>query len=200
VSLSSSAVPRYGRGVLGDVLPGEQVRDIALVVGYAVLTGLAAQVVISLPFTPVPVTGQTFAVLLGAAALGWQRAFLGMALYLAAGLAGVPWFSQWSGGTDTLAAPSFGYIVGFLVAAALVGRLAASGLDRTPPRVVLTMVAGNLVIYGFGLPWLMASLHVGLSKAIELGVTPFLGGDALKIALAAGLLPGAWLLVRRFRG
>jgi biotin transport system substrate-specific component len=200
VSLSSSAVPRPGRAVLADVLPGERVRDLALVVGYAGFTGLAAQVAIPLPFTPVPVTGQTFAVLLGAAALGWQRGFLGMGLYLAAGLAGVPWFSQSSGGTDTLSAPSFGYIVGFLVAAALVGRLAAGGMDRTPPRVVLTMIAGNLVIYAFGLPWLMASVHVGLAKAIDLGVTPFLGGDALKIALAAGLLPSAWALVRRTRG
>jgi biotin transport system substrate-specific component len=199
LSLSSSAIPRPGRAVLADVLPGERVRDLALVVGYAGFTGLAAQVVIPLPFTPVPVTGQTFAVLLGAAALGWQRAFLGMGLYLAAGLAGVPWFSQWSGGTGTLSAPSFGYVVGFLVAAALVGRLAAGGLDRTPPRVVLTMVAGNLVIYAFGLPWLMASVHVGVAKAIDLGVTPFLGGDAVKIALAAGLLPSAWALVRRWQ-
>lgn len=85
-------------------------------------------------------------------------------------------------------------------ATALVGRLAASGLDRTPPRAVLTMIAGNLVIYAFGLPWLMASVHVGVAKALDLGVTPFLGGDALKIALAAGLLPSAWALVRRSRG
>ncbi len=199
MSLSSTAIPGPRRVVLADFLPGERARDRVLVVGYAGFTGLAAQVAVRLPFTPVPVTGQTFAVLLGAAVLGWQRAFLGMGLYLAAGLAGVPWFSQWSGGTDTLSAPSFGYIVGFLVAAALVGRLAAGGLDRTPPRVVLTMAAGNLVIYAFGLPWLMASLHVSLAKGLELGVTPFLGGDALKIALAAGLLPSSWALVRRGR-
>jgi len=199
VSLSSSAIPRPGRAVLADLLPGERARDLALVVAYAGFTGLAAQVVVPLPFTPVPVTGQTFAVLLGAAALGWQRGFLGMGLYLAAGLAGVPWFSQWSGGTDTLSAPSFGYIVGFVVAAALVGRLAAGGLDRTPARVVLTMVAGNLVIYAFGLPWLMAAVHVGLAKGLHLGVTPFLGGDALKIALSAGLLPSSWALVGRTR-
>jgi biotin transport system substrate-specific component len=197
LSLSSSAIPRPGRVVLADLLPGERVRDLGLVVGYAGLTGLAAQVAIPLPFTPVPVTGQTFAVLLGAAALGWQRAFLGMGLYLAAGLAGVPWFSQWRGGTGTLSAPSFGYLVGFLVAAALVGRLAAGGLDRTPLRVVGTMVVGNLVIYAFGVPWLLASVHVGLAEGLDLGVTPFLGGDALKIALAAGLLPAAWALVRR---
>jgi biotin transport system substrate-specific component len=198
VSLSSSAIPRPGRAVLADVLPGERVRDLVLVLAYAGLTGLAAQLVI--PFTPVPVTGQTFAVLLGAAALGWRRAFLGMALYMAAGLAGVPWFAQWSGGTDTLSAPSFGYIIGFLFAGTLVGWLAGSGFDRTPARVVLTMAAGNLVIYAFGLPWLMASIHVGLAKGLDLGVTRFLLGDALKIALAAGLLPGAWALVRRQEG
>ncbi len=198
MSLSSSAIPRPGRAVLADVLPGERVRDLLLVLAYAGLTGLAAQVVI--PFTPVPVTGQTFAVLLGGAALGWRRAFLGMAVYMAAGLAGVPWFSQWSGGTDTLSAPSFGYIIGFLFAGALVGWLAGNGFDRTATRVVLTMVAGNLVIYAFGLPWLMASIHVGLAKGLDLGVTRFLLGDALKIALAAGLLPGAWALVRRQEG
>ncbi len=198
MSLSSSAIPRPGRAVLADVLPGERVRDLLLVLAYAGLTGLAAQVVI--PFTPVPVTGQTFAVLLGAAALGWQRAFLGMGVYMAAGLAGVPWFSQWSGGTDTLSAPSFGYIIGFLFAGALVGWLASNGFDRTPARVLLTMAAGNLVIYAFGLPWLMASIHVGLAKGLDLGVTRFLLGDALKIALAAGLLPGAWALVRRRKG
>jgi biotin transport system substrate-specific component len=170
------------------------------VVAYAGFTGLAAQVAVPLPFTPVPVTGQTFAVLLGAAALGWQRAFLGMALYLGAGLAGVPWFSGWSGGVDTLSAPSFGYIIGFMIAAALVGRLAARGLDRTPVRVVLTMLLGNLVIYAFGLPWLMASVHAGLATGFDLGVKPFLGGDALKIALAAGLLPSAWAMVRRSKG
>jgi biotin transport system substrate-specific component len=198
VSLSSSAIPRPGRAVLADVLPGERVRDLVLVLAYAGLTGLAAQLVI--PFTPVPVTGQTFAVLLGAAALGWRRAFLGMALYMAAGLAGVPWFAQSSGGTDMLSAPSFGYIIGFLFAGTLVGWLAGNGFDRTPARVVLTMAAGNLVIYAFGLPWLMASIHVGLAKGLDLGVTRFLLGDALKIALAAGLLPGAWALVRRQEG
>ena len=95
--------------------------------------------------------------------------------------------------------PSFGYGVGFLVAAAVVGWLAGRGQDRTPARTVLTMVVGNLVVYAFGLPWLMATLDVGLAKGLELGVTPFLAGDALKILLAAGLLPGAWALAGRGR-
>jgi biotin transport system substrate-specific component len=197
VSLSSSAVPLAGRAVLADLLPGDRVRDAVLVVGYAVLTGLAAQLSIKLPFTPVPITGQTFAVLLGAAVLGWRRAALGMGLYLAAGLAGMPWFAEGRGGADMITVPSFGYVVGFLVAAAVVGWLAGRGQDRTPARTALTMVVGNLVVYAFGLPWLMATLDVGLAKGMELGVTPFLAGDALKILLAAGLLPGAWALVGR---
>jgi biotin transport system substrate-specific component len=198
VSVSQSAIGRPRRVVLADVLPGDRVRDAVLVVGFAAFTGLAAQIAVKLPFTPVPITGQTFAVLLGGAALGWRRGLAGMLLYLAVGLTPwVPWFAEGKGGTDVLQAPSFGYILGFLVAAALVGWLAGLGWDRTPPRTVLTMIAGNLVIYAIGLPWLMASVDVGLAKGLELGVTPFLAGDALKILLAAGLLPGAWALVGR---
>jgi biotin transport system substrate-specific component len=198
VSVSQSALHRPRRVVLADVLPGDRVRDVVLVAAFAALTGLAAQVAVKLPFTPVPITGQTFAVLLGGAALGWRRGLAGMVLYLAVGLTPwVPWFAEGKGGTEMLQAPSFGYILGFLAAAALVGWLAGRGWDRTPPRTVLTMAAGNLVIYAFGLPWLMASLGVGLAKGLELGVTPFLAGDALKILLAAGLLPGAWALAGR---
>jgi biotin transport system substrate-specific component len=198
VSVSQSTIGRPRRVVLADVLPGDRVRDAVLVIGFAAFTGLAAQIAVKLPFTPVPITGQTFAVLLGGAALGWRRGLAGMLLYLAVGLTPwVPWFAEGKGGTDVLQAPSFGYIIGFLVAAALVGWLAGRGWDRTPPRTVLTMIAGNLVIYAIGLPWLMAIVDVGLAKGLELGVTPFLAEDALKILLAAGLLPGAWALVGR---
>jgi biotin transport system substrate-specific component len=201
VSVPESALPRPRRLVLADVLPGERARDAVLVVAFACLTGVAAQLAIKLPFTPVPITGQTFAVLLGGAALGARRALLGMLLYLAAGLTPwVPWFAEGTGGSGVLRAPSFGYLVGFVLAAALVGALAARGGDRTPARTVLTMVAGNLVVYAVGLPWLMATLGVGLAAGLELGVRPFLAGDALKILLAAGLLPGAWALVGRDGG
>jgi biotin transport system substrate-specific component len=180
--------------VLADVLPGAMVRDVALVAAYAGLTGLAAQVAIPLPFTPVPITGQTFAVLLGGAALGWRRASLGMLLYVVAGLAGAPWFAQGTGGTAALTAPSFGYIIGFLFAGALVGRLAELRFDRNPALTFLAMVAGNLLIYLFGVPWLMAAVHADLATALHLGVQPFLVGDLLKALVAAGLLPTAWHL------
>jgi biotin transporter BioY len=205
VAVPESALPRPGRAgsrlVLADVLPGDRARDAALVVAFAGLTGLAAQVAVKLPFTPVPITGQTFAVLLGGAALGWRRALLGMLLYVAVGLTPwVPWFAEQRGGPDMLRAPTFGYLIGFVAAAALVGRLAARGLDRTPAGTVLTMVAGNLVVYAVGVAWLLADLGVGLAEGLHLGLTPFLAGDALKILLAAGLLPGAWSLVGRGRG
>ena len=185
------------RAVLADLVPGALVRDIALVVGAAALTGLAAQISIPLPFTPVPISLQTFTVLLAGAALGPLRGGLGMALYLVAGLAGVPWFSEQRSGFDF---PSFGYIVGFVVAAIIVGWLARRGLDRSVPTAIGIMVLGNLVIYAFGVPWLASSLGVDLPTALKLGAWPFLIGDALKVALAAGLLPAAWWLTNRRTG
>jgi len=183
--------------VLADLIPGSLVRDLALVLGAAVLTGLAAQVSIPLPFTPVPISLQTFTVLLSGAALGPIRGGLGMVLYLVAGMAGVPWFSEQRSGLDF---PSFGYIVGFVLAAALVGWLARRGLDRSVPGTVGIMVLGNLVIYALGVPYLASSIDVDLVTALELGAVPFLIGDGLKIALAAGLLPAAWWLAGTRRG
>lgn len=180
--------------VLADVLPAARGRDAALVVGGAALVGLAAQLSIPLPFTPVPVTGQTFAVLLAGAALGWQRGFASMLLYLVAGVAGVPWFAAGSSGAS---APTFGYILGFVVAAAVVGRLAGAGADRTPLRTAGLMVFGNLMIYLVGVPWLAVAIDVPLGQAVALGLTPFLLGDALKIVVAAGVLPASWRLLYR---
>ncbi|WP_433323330.1 biotin transporter BioY [Spirillospora sp. CA-294931] len=180
--------------VLGDLLPGSLARDAALVTAAAVLVGIAAQISVPLPGTPVPVSGQTFAVLLTGAALGWGRGALGMALYLAAGMAGVPWFSEGASGAGL---HTLGYIIGFIAAAAAVGRLSQLGGDRTPLRTVATMLLGTAIIYAVGVPYLALSLDVGLTKAIDLGLTPFLAGDALKVLLAAGLLPAAWKLAGR---
>jgi biotin transport system substrate-specific component len=192
VSNTQAAVARPA--VLGDLVPGRLVRDVALVVGAAVFVGVAAQVSIPIPGTPVPVSGQTFAVLLSGAALGLNRAALSMALYALAGVVGVPWFA--SGGSGWHFA-SFGYVLGFVLAGAVVGALAARGGDRSPLRTVATMTLGTLLIYAAGVPWLMAMTHANLGQAFTMGVRPFLVGDALKVLLAAGLLPGAWHLVRR---
>lgn len=196
VAAESVAVRRV---VLADLVPGALVRNAVLVAAGAGLTGLAAQVSIPIePISPVPVTLQTFAVLLVGAALGPWRGLASMALYLAAGLVGVPWFA---GGTHGAGGASFGYLIGYLLAAAVVGELARRRGDRTPLRTAGTMVVGNLVIYAFGVAWL-ATMVPGVTplKAVAVGVLPFLIGDAIKIAAAAGVLPGAWALVRRFSG
>jgi biotin transport system substrate-specific component len=182
--------------VLADLIPDARARDAALVAAGAGFVGLAAQVALPLPGTPVPVTGQTFAALLVGAALGWRRAGVSLALYLLAGIAGVPWYAGHRAGWG---GASFGYVLGFVLAASVVGYLAGRGGDRTPVRTVATMAAGTVLIYAVGVPWLMASLDVGLGEALRLGVRPFLLGDAAKVLLAAGLLPGVWRLVRRVR-
>ncbi|WP_370944153.1 biotin transporter BioY [Amycolatopsis sp. cg5] len=184
------------RTVLADLIPGTLARDLALVAGGAGLTGLAAQLSVHIPGTPVPLTGQTFAALLVGAALGWQRGAASMLVYLLVGAAGVPWFQN---GTAGLSGASAGYIVGFVFAGALVGALAGRGGDRTPLRAAGTMVLGNVAIYAFGVPWLMASTGFGLATALDKGVVPFLIGDAIKIVLASALLPATWALVNRFR-
>ncbi|HEY7847436.1 MAG TPA: biotin transporter BioY [Candidatus Limnocylindria bacterium] len=180
--------------VLADLLPGALLRDILLVIGAAAFTGLCAQVSIPLPFTPVPITLQTFAVLLSGAALGPWRGGAAMLLYLVAGVAGVPWFAGQESGYSGDVVFTFGYIIGFVVAATVVGALASRGADRTVSGTLAIMVLGNLIIYAFGVPWLMATAGMPLFLALENGLWPFVIGDALKIALAAGLLPLAWRL------
>jgi biotin transport system substrate-specific component len=197
-------------GVIADAYPfrpgreltaaGSAARTVALVIGGAAFVGLAAQISIPLPFTPVPVTGQTFAVLLTGAALGTSRAIWSMALYLLAGVAGIPWFAGHSTAMhDGALVASFGYIIGFVAAAGLAGWLAQRGWTRTPLRTAGVFVLGNLVIYSFGLAWLKFTLSVSWATAVSLGLTPFLLGDALKIAAAAALFPAAWRLVQRVR-
>lgn len=193
----TAAVPVSRRPiVLGDLLPGTIVRDVALVVGGAALVGLTAQLSIHIPGTPVPVTGQTFGVLLTGAALGWRRSLASTALYLLAGMVGMPWFAGHGSGFHFA---SFGYILSYVVAAPLVGALAGRGGDRTPLRTVLTMAAGNALIYLVGVSYLAADLHLSAGTAIHEGMRPFLVGDAVKMALAAGLLPATWAFVNRTR-
>ena len=189
--MTTTTAPRPFAGrVLADLLPGDRVRDALLVGGFALLIGISAQIAVQLPFTPVPITGQTFAVLLGGAALGSGRAAAGSGLYLALGLAGVPWFAPGNGA-------SLGYIFGFVAAAALVGALARRGADRTALRTAALMLLGNVVLYAFGVTYLAFFLGVGAGEAIALGLTPFLAGDLVKIALAVGALPLAWRMAGR---
>jgi biotin transport system substrate-specific component len=180
--------------VLADLLPASRVRDIALVLGGAALTGLAAQISVPVPGSPVPVTGQTFAALLVGTALGVGRGFLSLALYALAGMAGVPWFA---GGGSGYTAPSFGYILGMLLAATVVGALARRGGDRSVLRMAGTMLVGEAVIYAIGVPYLAFATGMSATAAIAAGLTPFLIGDALKAALAMGALPTAWKLADR---
>jgi biotin transport system substrate-specific component len=192
----ATAATTPDRFVLADLVPGTIARDAALIVGGACLTGLAAQVSIHTPLTPVPFTLQTFAVLLAGAALGPARGVMSMLLYLLAGVAGVPWFASHAHGWG---GPSFGYIIGFVVAAGVVGELSRRGNDRQVLSTIGLMALGSAIVYVFGATWLAADLHVGAQKAVDLGVTPFLVTDALKLAAAGLVLPGAWRLVRRFR-
>jgi biotin transport system substrate-specific component len=188
------ATTRPGQ-VLADLLPASRVRDIALVLGGAALTGLAAQLSVPVPGSPVPVTGQTFAALLVGTSLGAGRGFLSLALYALLGLAGVPWFA---GGTHGSGA-SFGYIIGMLLASAAVGALARRGADRSVLRMAGTMLLGEAIIYAIGVPYLALSLDLSTSAALAAGLTPFLIGDALKAALAMGAAPTAWKFVNKQR-
>ncbi len=191
--MSTLALSAPRRATLADTLSPTFALNVALVVGAAALVGVLAQVSIPLGFTPVPITGQTLGVLLAGAALGWRRASLSMALYLVAGMAGLPWYAGHSSGMPV----TLGYIVGFVLAGAVLGSLAQRGTDRTVIRAVLTMILGELAIYVIGVPWLALSIHVSLAKAISLGLTPFLAGDAIKAAIAGVALPASWRLVGR---
>lgn len=177
------------------------VADAVLVAIGVTLLALSAQVVIHLPWTPVPITGQTFGVLLVGGAYGATRGFATLAAYLVVGGLGVGVFADQSSGWDVLRLSSAtgGYLVGMLVAAALVGWLADRGWDRNAVRSFPAMVLGNIVIYAFGFVWLQHALGTTASQTWHLGVQPFLWGDAVKILLAAGLLPAAWKLVDAIR-
>lgn len=189
------------RPVLADVLPrvrpssGARVRDAALVLGAALLTAVCAQVSLPVPGSPVPVTGQTFAVLLTGAALGARRGAAGQALYVGLGLLGLPVYSDGSSGWEVVFGATGGYLVGFVLAGWVVGRLAERGLDRSPRLAFGVFAAGQLVIFALGVPWLAVVAGLGPLEALELGFLPFIVGGVLKAALAAGLLPAAWRLV-----
>jgi biotin transport system substrate-specific component len=197
MSLSASTV--HPGAVLADLLPADsgvrsRVRDAALVLGGAALTGVAAQLAVPVPGSPVPVTGQTFAALLVGVGLGARRGLASMALYAVAGVLGVPWFSEGQTGAGFA---SFGYVLGMVLAATVVGALARRGGDRGVLRTAGTMAVGTAVIYAVGVPYLAFAADMSASRAVAAGLLPFLLGDALKAALAMGALPAAWRLAGR---
>jgi biotin transport system substrate-specific component len=175
--------------------------DVVLVALGVTLIALSAQVSIPLPNTPVPLTGQTFGVLLVGASYGSIRGFATMAAYLVVGGLGYAVFAEHASGWDVLRLTSAtgGYLIGMLVAATFVGFLADRGWTRKPVSSLVAMVLGNVVIYAFGVAWLMHAFDLTFADGWTKGVRPFLPGDAIKILLAAGLLPAAWKLVDAIR-
>jgi len=225
-------LPAAERGItIGDFLVplavGERIstraRHVALVVAGAIVIALTAnlQVVLAgqtvvlpgdirvmLPSSPVPITAQTFSVLLVGGALGFRRGILAVALYLVMGLL-LPVYAGGASGFDTFLArdegrwilgATGGYLLGFLLAGAVVGRLAELGWDRHVGGAVVAMLLGNLVIYLVGIPWLMAATGFDLATGIEKGFLPFVFGDLLKLALAGIAFPVAWWVVGRRTG
>ncbi len=201
------------RSALADaVIPGQGLlRDAALVVGFALLVALFAQIAARLPFTPVPITGQTLAVLLTGGALGANRGAASLALYAllggflpvfapgSAALEGevVHFILPWAGTGDwAWNLPSGGYIVGFIGAAWVVGRLAERGWDRSW-RALIAMLAGNAVLYVPGLLWLRYDLSIDWATTLDWGLWPFVAGDLVKLYAASLALPAAWALVGR---
>ena len=197
VALTTSLALPTRRPVLAESLPAVLTRSgVTIVLGTA-LTALAAQVSIPVPGSPVPITGQTFAVLLTAAALGPLRGLASQGLYLALGVVGLPVFAGAAHGPHVLFGASGGYLIGFLAAAAIVGAGARHGADRSPLRTLLLFALASAVIYLIGTAWLCLDTGMSASAGIAAGVTPFLPGDAAKALLAAGLLPGTWRVLGR---
>jgi biotin transport system substrate-specific component len=184
LTLADVALPRAGA-----------LRDALLVVAAGAATALAAQLEIRLPWTPVPITGQSFAVLLSGAVLGTRRALLAQLLYLAEGAAGLPVFAGGAAGAGRLVGPSAGYLIAFPLAAAVTGALAERGWDRRFASMLAAMLLGSAVIFAFGLLWL--ARFVPSQALLATGLLPFLPGDLIKATLAALAFPGVWRLVGR---
>jgi biotin transport system substrate-specific component len=195
-----SAQFSIGPSLIDRVIPRSIVNDIVLIFAGAALTAVAAQ--IAIPMWPVPITGQTFAVLLVGAVLGASRGALSMIAYLSMGAAGLPVFTGASSGLGF--GPTFGYLVGFIAAAAVIGWLAQLNWHKKPAGVFASFLIANSIIYLFGLPWLAFALgNLGmaneLSAVLTAGLLPFLIGDALKMILAVAALPLAWKYLGRNR-
>lgn len=170
-------------------------RDLILIMLGTLFVATLAQVKIPLPFTPVPLTGQTFAVLLVAAALGSKRSAASMVFYIALGAFGLPVFAGGASGMDYLSGATLGYLIGFVLAAYVVGLLAERGLERSVRTSIIPFFVGTVIIYACGVMWLAVVLG-SFSKALTTGLIPFVTGDVLKLVAAALALPAAWRLAK----
>jgi biotin transport system substrate-specific component len=196
--MTTNAMPTLA----GVVVPRSRAATAALMVGFALLTALAAQVYLPVPGTPVPITGQTFAVLLAGASLGSWAGAGSQVIYWTLGAVGLPFYTEASGGWDAATGATAGYLVGFIAAAWVVGALAERGQDRKVWSAIPAFLAGNAVIYLFGVTWLYLSVEAftTMNQAVTAGLTPFVIGDLMKIVAAGLLLPLAWKLVDRAKG
>ncbi len=172
-----------------------RVRHIVLIVIGALFLAVCAQIFI--PTQPVPFTGQTFGALVVGGALGFRRGAAATLLYLAFGAVGLPVFAQGTAGVAVLGGATGGYLIGFVVAAAIVGRLAELGWDRRLGGALGAVAIGSVVIYVIGVPWLKVVTGMSWADALAKGMIPFLIWDAAKLAMAAVLFPTAWWLVGR---
>ncbi|MCW2965492.1 MAG: BioY protein [Actinomycetia bacterium] len=173
--------------------------DVVLALGGAALIAVAAQISISLPFTPVPITGQTFAVATTAAALGLRTGAASSFLYVAAGIIGLPVYADGGSGWHAVSGATGGYLIGFIVCALIVGWCGDRGWTSSFSSTVGAMLLGETVIYTCGLLWLRHSLHTPLEKTLEYGLYPFVVGDLIKVYAAAAVLPPAHRWVRHLR-
>jgi biotin transport system substrate-specific component len=171
--------------------PRQLARTAVLVVGFTLATALAAQLRVPLWFTPVPMTGQSFVVLLAGVSLGWRAGAASQALYLLLGASGLPFFSGTHSGWEVLTGATGGYLFGFVAAAAVAGLLAEAQPARRTTGTIKALLAGNAVVYLVGVPWLAAVTGSGIVTALHQGFLPFVAGDLLKVALAALALPAA---------
>ena len=196
--MSNVAVPARAPVLVDALLPAVAWRDAVVIVAGALLVAAAAQIEIPLSFTPVPLSGQTFGVALVGASLGMRRGASSLALYLLLGAVGLPFYAGGGAGVATLLGATTGYLFGFVGAAALIGAMAERRADRNPLTAFLGFLAGSLVIFGAGVIGLMIVAGMSPGDAVLKGVLPFIPGDLIKSALAAGLFPATWRLVDRF--
>ena len=196
--MTAASMPLPARPlVLADLFPAIKARNVVLVALGVLFTALLAQVSVPVPGSPVPITGQTLAVVLTAAALGPVRGVAVQVFYILAALVGLPFYSEASGGVDVVLGATGGYVVGFIPAAYLIGLAARRGADRNLLKSVPLFIAGQAVIFAVGVPWLALSTGMSAEVALEKGFYPFIRGGVVKAVVASAVLGTAWALTRR---